>query len=201
MAIERIVRIEGTALPIRGNNVDTDRIIPARFLKSVSFEGLERHLFEDDRAQAGQSHPASNPEYAAAALMFVNANFGCGSSREHAPQAIRRRGIRAVIGESFSEIFFGNSVALGMPCPTVDPEAARQLLTLAEREPRTSFTLDLEATTISGAGLVFPVALPPGARESFMDGSWDATGLLVERYDEVRAVAARLPYVSGTFTS
>jgi 3-isopropylmalate/(R)-2-methylmalate dehydratase small subunit len=201
MAIERLVTITGTALPIRGNNVDTDRIIPARFLKSISFEGLERHLFEDDRAQTGPAHPVSHPAYQDAALMFVNANFGCGSSREHAPQAIRRRGIRAVIGESFSEIFFANAVALGMPCPTVDAGAASQLQALAEREPHTSFDLDLEAMTIQGGGLVFPVTLPPGSRESFMDGSWDATGLLLERYEEVRAVAARLPYVSGTFTS
>lgn len=201
MAIERIIRIDGTALPIRGNNVDTDRIIPARFLKSISFDGLEAHLFEDDRAQAGASHPVSNPLYAGAALLFVNANFGCGSSREHAPQAIRRRGIRAVVGESFSEIFFGNSVALGMPCATVAAEGARQLQALAEREPQTAFTLDLEAMTISGGGLRLPVALPPAAREGFVDGSWDATGLLLERYDEVRAVAARLPYMSGTFTS
>ena len=199
MAVERIVTIDGTALPVRGNNVDTDRIIPARFLKAVSFEGLERHLFEDDREQAGAAHPVSNPAYAGAALMLVNANFGCGSSREHAPQAIRRRGIRAVIGESFSEIFFGNSVALGMPCPTVDPGAAAQLQALAERDPKTSFVLDLEAMTVSGGGSLFPVMLPPAAREGFMDGSWDATGLLLERYDEVRAVAARLPYVSGAF--
>jgi 3-isopropylmalate/(R)-2-methylmalate dehydratase small subunit len=201
MATERIVTITGTALPIRGNNVDTDRILPARFLKSVSFEGLERHLFEDDRVQAGGRHPLSNPAYEGAALMFVSANFGCGSSREHAPQAIRRRGIGAVVGESFSEIFFGNSVALGMPCPTVEPAAAGQLQTLAEREPRTTFILDLASMTLRGGGVEFPVALPPGARESFMDGSWDATGLLLERYDEVRAVAARLPYLSGTFTS
>ncbi|MEX2663091.1 MAG: 3-isopropylmalate dehydratase small subunit [Vicinamibacterales bacterium] len=196
MATERIVTINGTALPIRGNNVDTDRILPARFLKSISFEGLERHLFEDDRVQAGGRHPLSNMAYQGAALMFVNANFGCGSSREHAPQAIRRRGIGAVVGESFSEIFFGNSVALGMPCPTVDPAAASQLQTLAEREPRTVFTLDLASMIIRGGGVEFPIALPPGARESFMDGSWDATGLLLERYDEVRAVAARLPYLS-----
>jgi 3-isopropylmalate/(R)-2-methylmalate dehydratase small subunit len=201
MATERIVTIKGAAVPIRGNNVDTDRILPARFLKSISFEGLERHLFEDDRVQAGGSHPLSNLAYQGAALMFVNANFGCGSSREHAPQAIRRRGIGAVVGESFAEIFFGNSVALGMPCPTVDPAAASQLQTLAEREPRTAFTLDLASMTIRGGSVEFPVALPPGARERFMDGSWDATGLLLERYDEVRAVAARLPYLSGTFTS
>jgi 3-isopropylmalate/(R)-2-methylmalate dehydratase small subunit len=199
MTVERIVTIEGTALPVRGNNVDTDRIIPARFLKAISFEGLERHLFEDDREQAGASHPASNPAYAAAALMLVNANFGCGSSREHAPQAIRRRGIRAVIGESFSEIFFGNSVALGMPCPTVDPTGAAQLQALAERDPKASFVLDLEAMIVSAGGLMLPVMLPVAAREGFMDGSWDATGLLLERYHEVRAVAARLPYVSGAF--
>ena len=117
MAIERVTGIRGTALPVRGDDIDTDRIIPARFLKSVSFEGLEAHLFEDDRQQLA-THAAANPAYASAAVMLVNANFGCGSSREHAPQAIRRRGIRAVVGQSFSEIFFGNSVVLGMPCPT-----------------------------------------------------------------------------------
>lgn len=201
MAIERITRVAGTALPIRGNNVDTDRIIPARFLKSISFDGLEQHLFEDDRAQAGAAHPVSNPAFAGATLMFVNANFGCGSSREHAPQAIRRRGIRAVVGESFSEIFFGNSVALGMPCPVTTGEAVMQLQAQAERDPNTPFTLDLETMTISGGGMVFPVSLPPAAREGFLDGSWDATGLLLERYDEVRAVADRLPYISGVFTS
>lgn len=197
MGVERIVRLSGTALPVRGTNIDTDRIIPARFLRSVSFEGLEHHLFEDDRAQAGDAHPLSNPAYDGAGLLFVNANFGCGSSREHAPQAIRRRGIRAVIGESFSEIFFGNAVALGMPCPTVDAESAGELQSLAEREPGTVFTLDLDSMTVSGGGLAVPVHLPPGAREGFLDGGWDATGLLLERFDEVRAVADRLPYISG----
>src|SRR5688500_623694 len=177
MAVERITRLSGTALPVRGNNVDTDRIIPARFLRSVSFEGLERHLFEDDRTQAGQAHPLANPAFQGAALLLVNANFGCGSSREHAPQAIRRHGIRAVVGESFSEIFFGNSVALGMPCVTVSPGTASQLQTIAESHPRTIFTLDLEALTISAGPQSTPVQLPPAAREGFLDGSWDATGL------------------------
>jgi 3-isopropylmalate/(R)-2-methylmalate dehydratase small subunit len=197
MAIEKIVRISGTALPLRGNNIDTDRIIPARFLRSVSFEGLEQHLFEDDRVQAGGAHPVSNPAYEAASLLLVNANFGCGSSREHAPQAIRRRGIKAVIGESFSEIFFGNSVALGMPCVTVDPAAAVRLQDAAEKDPTMTFTLDLESMTVSGEGLRITVGLPPAAREGFLDGSWDATGLLLDRYEEVRSVAARLPYISG----
>ena len=197
MAIEPITRVDGRALPIRGHNIDTDRIIPARFLRSVSFEGLEQHLFEDDLAQAGAAHPLANPAFAGAAILFVNANFGCGSSREHAPQAIRRRGIRAVVGESFSEIFFGNSVALGMPCPTVTAEAALQLLNLTESSPETSYVLDLQAMTISGGGLTLAVTLPAAARESFLDGSWDATAQLLDRFEEVKAVAASLPYVSG----
>ncbi len=197
MAIEKIHRVSGTAVPVRGTNIDTDRIIPARFLRSVSFEGLEQHLFEDDRAQAGADHPLSNPEYAGATLMFVNANFGCGSSREHAPQAIRRRGIRGIVGESFSEIFFGNSVALGMPCATVDAVDAARLQEAAERDPSAAFTLDLASLTITGDGLSIPVHLPSAAREGFLDGSWDATGLLLDQYEEVRAVAERLPYISG----
>jgi 3-isopropylmalate/(R)-2-methylmalate dehydratase small subunit len=193
MAVERLTRISGTALPLRGDNIDTDRIIPARFLRSVSFEGLEQHLFEDDRAQAS-GHPVSNPAYADATILLVNANFGCGSSREHAPQAIRRRGIRAVVGESFSEIFFGNSVALGLPCVTVTPVQARALQSAAESNPEAVFLLDLAELRVAAGDVTAPVQLPSAARESFLDGSWDATGLLLERYDEVRAVADRLPY-------
>src|SRR5688572_14855820 len=135
MAIERITRIAGTALPIRGDNVDTDRIIPARFLRSVSFDGLEEHLFEDDWAQFSGVHPVANPAYAEATLMFVEANFGCGSSREHAPQSIRRRGIRGIVGVSFSEIFFGNALAMGVPCVSVTAEGAQQVIVAAESEP------------------------------------------------------------------
>ena len=193
MAVERLTRISGTALPLRGDNLDTDRIIPARFLRSVSFEGLEQHLFEDDRAQAA-GHPVSDPAYAGATILLVNANFGCGSSREHAPQAIRRRGIRAVVGESFSEIFFGNSVALGMPCVTVTPGEARALQAAAASNPGAVFVVDVAEMCVTVGDVTAPVQLPSAARASFLDGSWDATGLLLERYDEVRAVADRLPY-------
>lgn len=196
MPVERITTIEGTALPLRGDNIDTDRIIPARFLRAVSFEGLEQHLFVDDRGQSAE-HPVSNPAYESAALMFVEANFGCGSSREHAPQAIRRRGIRAIAGVSFSEIFFGNCVALGMPCVSIDPVAAKRFIDAAERNPRDRFTIDLQRMILAGAGLEVPVSLPSAARESFVEGTWDATGLLLDRYDEVEAVAARLPYLNG----
>jgi 3-isopropylmalate/(R)-2-methylmalate dehydratase small subunit len=196
MAVERVREVNGTALPVRGDDIDTDRIIPARFLKSISFEGLQDHLFEDDRQQM-EAHPVSNPAYAGAAVMLVGANFGCGSSREHAPQAIRRRGIRAVVGQSFSEIFFGNAVALGMPCPTATRESVEAMMALAERDPSTVFSVDLQAMRVTAAGQSFEIALPASAREAFLDGSWDATGLLVDDFDAVRRVAAALPYVTG----
>ena len=200
MAVERVREIRGTALPVRGDDIDTDRIIPARFLKSVSFEGLEDHLFEDDRRQFdaanSERHPVSNPAFASARVMLVNANFGCGSSREHAPQAIRRRGILAVVGQSFSEIFFGNSVVLGMPCPSASAETMDALMALVEKDPATEIVVDLDAMRVSANGRAYELSLPPAAREAFLDGSWDATGRLLEDFDRVRAVAARLPYVT-----
>ena len=197
MAIEKIREIAGTALPLRGDSIDTDRNIPARFLRSVSFEGMEKHLFEDDRAQANGSHPISNNAYAGSAILLVNVNFGCGSSREHAPQAIRRWGIRAVVGESFSEIFFGNSVALGMPCVTASHDDIERLMTQVEAAPTTVLSIDLANGTVSGAGIAATVTLPAPARESFLEGTWDATGMLLDRFEQVEAVAGRLPYVSG----
>ena len=196
MAIERIARVGGRALPLRGDNIDTDRIIPARFLRSVTFEGLEDHLFEDDRLQ-DPGHPLDRPGFRGATVLVVNANFGCGSSREHAPQAIRRHGFRAVIGQSFSEIFFGNAVALGMPCVTADAAAIAALMSAVESDPAREVQIDLEEMTASCAGARYGVMLPSAARDSFLAGTWDATALLLDRFDEVEAVAARLPYASG----
>jgi 3-isopropylmalate/(R)-2-methylmalate dehydratase small subunit len=195
MAIEPIRTIRGTALPLRGDNIDTDRIIPARFLRSVSFEGIESHLFEDDVRQSGGRHPIVAPAYAGASILIVNRNFGCGSSREHAPQAIRRRGFRAVVGESFSEIFFGNSVALGLPCVTAGGADVDALLRFAEAAPGGEMTIDLDALTIRLPDRAVGIGLPPAARESFLDGTWDATALLLDRFEQVEAVAARLPYL------
>jgi 3-isopropylmalate/(R)-2-methylmalate dehydratase small subunit len=195
MAIERITSIEGTAVPLRGDNIDTDRIIPARFLRSVSFEGLEHHLFEDDRQQGGSQHPLSRADYSGATLMFVEKNFGCGSSREHAPQAIRRRGFRAVVGVSFSEIFFGNAVAMGLPCASVSAADGRRVIDAAEARPAAMFKLDLVQMTLACSEFGVPITMPSAARESFLNGTWDATSLLLERYEEVEAVAARLPYL------
>jgi 3-isopropylmalate/(R)-2-methylmalate dehydratase small subunit len=195
-----IDRIEGTALPFPGDDIDTDRIIPARFLVSVTFEGLERHVFEDDRmARAGSPspHPFDDPAFAGASILVVNRNFGCGSSREHAPQALQRWGIRALVGESFSEIFFGNSVALGLPCVAASPDAVRELLEWAALQPRRRLVLDLGDRAIRTSGRSFPVALPDTVRDAFLSGHWDATSLLLDRFEEVEAVARNLPYVSG----
>jgi 3-isopropylmalate/(R)-2-methylmalate dehydratase small subunit len=203
LAVDRIREVRGTGLPVRGDDIDTDRIIPARFLKSVSFEGLEDHLFEDDRQQldaAGlRTHPVSDPRFRSAAVMLVGVNFGCGSSREHAPQAIRRRGIRVVIGQSFSGIFFGNSVVLGMPCPTASAATLDALMTAVEQDPSTEIVVDLSTMRVTTRGQAYEVSLPSAAREAFIEGSWDATGLLLERFEEVEAVASRLPYISGNW--
>ncbi len=200
MGSRQIDNISGRAVPLRGNDIDTDRIIPARFLKSVSFEGLETHVFEDDRKQLeerGQLHPFSNAKYAGAAILVVNGNFGCGSSREHAPQALQRWGIRAVVGESFSEIFFGNSVALGMPCLTVSPADTDALISAVEADPSTVIRVSVEAQRVELGGKPIAAGIPAGAREAFTTGTWDATGLLVDDFDRVRQVASSLPYVTG----
>jgi 3-isopropylmalate/(R)-2-methylmalate dehydratase small subunit len=193
-------RISGRAIPLRGHDIDTDRIIPARFLKSVSFEGLETHAFEDDRKQLeerGQVHAFWNPAYSGATILIVNGNFGCGSSREHAPQAIQRWGIRAAIGESFSEIFFGNSVALGMPCLTVSAQDAEALMAAVEANPQAELTVSVGEQSVEVNGQKYQASVPAGAREAFTAGTWDATGLLLDDFDRVRAVAQSLPYVSG----
>jgi 3-isopropylmalate/(R)-2-methylmalate dehydratase small subunit len=195
-----IDRISGRGIPLRGHDIDTDRIIPARYLKSVTFEGLETHAFEDDRKQLeerGQLHAFSNPRYAGATILIVNGNFGCGSSREHAPQALQRWGIRVIVGESFSEIFFGNSVALGMPCLTVSGADADALLSAVEADPQVEVAVSVAGQSVSVAGRTYQALSPAGAREAFTTGIWDATGLLLDDFDRVRTVAAQLPYISG----
>jgi 3-isopropylmalate/(R)-2-methylmalate dehydratase small subunit len=197
--MKRITQISGRALPMRGNDIDTDRIIPARFLRSITFDGLEQHLFEDDRKSAGgpyNRHPFDVSHFQGAAVLLVNSNFGCGSSREHAPQALQRWGIQVVIGESFAEIFFGNSGMIGMPCATAAPADVAALMDLAEREPATEFHVDLVAGTCRAGSLTVTIALPPKVLEAFATGAWDTTGMLLDHFDDVRATARRLPYVA-----
>ena len=189
----RIDRVEGTALPLRGDNIDTDRIIPARFLKAITFDGLGAHAFEDDRRSL-PDHPFANPAYAGAAILIVNANFGSGSSREHAPQALVRRGIRACVGESFSEIFLGNATTIGLPCATASAADVERLMDAAERAPAGRMVLSIAGLAIDAAGGALPVHVPGAVREALLSGQWDATGLLLDDFDAVRRTAAALPY-------
>ncbi len=194
--------ITGPALAMRGHDTDTDRIIPARFLKCVVFDGLGAHVFEDDRAQEtarGHVHPFDDPRHAAARLLLTNRNFGCGSSREHAPQAIMRwgQGIQALVGESFAEIFFGNCIANGIPCVTADEPTIATLMTLAEREPALPFRLDLTTLRLTAGPTSVAVALPAGARQQLLDGRWDTTAELLEATADIRRVTAGLRYFQG----
>ena len=192
----RIDRVEGTAIPLRGNNIDTDRIIPARFLKAITFDGLGEHAFEDDR-RSMPDHPFANPAYAGASILIVNENFGSGSSREHAPQALKRRGIGACVGQSFSEIFLGNSTTIGLACATASAADIELLMAAAERDPEAVMTLSVEARSIQAAGRTLPLNIPAAVRESLLTGQWDATGLLLDDFDTVRRLGASLPYVGG----
>jgi 3-isopropylmalate/(R)-2-methylmalate dehydratase small subunit len=191
-----ISHVEGRGLPLRGDDIDTDRIMPARFLVSVSFEGTERHLFVDDRA-ANSDHPFNDARYQGASILVVNKNFGCGSSREHAPQGLVRSGIRAIVGESFSEIFRGNAAILGMPCFSAAHEDVDRLQTLIEQAPETPIATDVESGAIAAGGITISAMLPAALRDAFLSGQWNPTAMLLDRFDEVRAVAARLPYIRG----
>jgi 3-isopropylmalate/(R)-2-methylmalate dehydratase small subunit len=202
--VTRITAIEGRALPVRGNDIDTDRIIPGRYLKAVTFEGLERHMFEDDRKawdeqkpRRNTRHPFDDSRFEGASILIVNSNFGCGSSREHAPQGLQRWGFQAVIGESFAEIFFGNSSMIGMPCVTAAPADVARLMDIVEQQPKTMVTLDLAAGTCAAGEFRCAISLPPKVRDAFATGAWDTTGMLMDKFDEVNATAARLPYVAG----
>ena len=195
-----IDRVSGTAVPVRGDDIDTDRVIPARFLKAVTFDDLEGHAFEDDRralGDAGGLHPFDNPAYAGAGVLLANANFGCGSSREHAPQALKRSGIRAIVAESFAEIFFGNATLIGLPCVTASHEDMAAAMALAERRPSERFDVDVRALQLTAGGVTIRLGMPDSAREAFLSGDWDATGLLLADYDAVERVASRLPYLAG----
>jgi 3-isopropylmalate/(R)-2-methylmalate dehydratase small subunit len=188
--------IAGRGLPLRGDDLDTDRIMPARFLRVVTFEGLEKHLFEDDRL-ADRSHPFDNPRYEGATILVVNRNFGCGSSREHAPQGLARYGFKAIIGESFSEIFLGNSAVLGMPCFTADEASVDALQSLLEKAPDTLVEAHVDTGVITAGDLGVTATMPAALRDGFLSGEWNPTALLLDRFDEVRAVASRQPYITG----
>ncbi|MEY3464342.1 MAG: hypothetical protein RLZZ468_2120 [Cyanobacteriota bacterium] len=192
----------GRGVAVVGADIDTDRIIPARFLKCVTFDDLARGAFADDRAERGGAHPFDRSEHQQASVLVVNSNFGCGSSREHAPQALMRWGIRALIGESFAEIFFGNCLALGIPCLSAEPETVRALQEAIAADPGAELLLDLEALEVElesefvGANR-WPVHLDPGPHQMLVSGQWDATGQLLANHQALQSTAARLPYLAA----
>lgn len=200
MALEKITQVSGRGVYVPGDDIDTDRIIPARFMKCVTFDGLGEFAFADARAaakEAGEIHPLEDPRFSGASILLSGSNFGCGSSREHAPQALYRFGIRAIIAESFAEIFFGNSTTLGMPCAVMSTGNIREVAGLIEANPAAELTLDLFENKLSIADVDFPAALPDHAREALVTGRWDAIADLLEGIGEVQARAASLPYMAG----
>jgi len=194
--MSKIQQIAGRGIPVKGNDIDTDRIIPARFLRCVSFDGLGERAFADDRQQLGGKHPFDLAQYQGAKVLAANANFGCGSSREHAPQAIARWGIEAIVGESFAEIFFGNCVAIGVPCVTASPTDVAKLQAAIEADPSATVSVNLDTLQATCGDLTIAVTMPDGVRQSFRDGLWDSCGQLVDRAASVQETASALPYLS-----
>jgi len=189
-------QVTGRGIPVAGNDIDTDRIIPARFLKAVTFEGMGEHAFEDARKQ-NPEHPFNSPAYQGASVLVVGQNFGCGSSREHAPQALMRWGIRAIVGGSFGEIFFGNCVMLGIPCLVATQADLEWLQKAVGRSPQEPVVVDVENQQVRFGDRTIKATVPDGPRNQLVGGTWDSTAVLLEAGAAIEATAKKLPYVTG----
>lgn len=201
MPLEPILNVHGRGVVVAGDDIDTDRIIPARFLKVITFDGLGEHLFEDVRFdEQGRSlgHPLDAPEHAGARVMLSGRNFGSGSSREHAPQSIKRAGFEAVIAGSFAEIFFGNATTLGLVCVALEREPLAQLSAAVTAAPDASIAIDVASGTIEFQGVEYPGSLPSTAREALLSGRYDPLADLLAHSGEIDRTAAALPYLGGT---
>ncbi len=200
MALEEIKTVTGRGVPIPGDDIDTDRIIPARYMKCVTFDELGEFLFYDARRSGDgefNQHPLNDPRFRGATIMLAGNNFGCGSSREHAPQAIYRNGFRGIIAESFAEIFFGNSTTLGMPCVTLDHAHLRQLSQLVDADPQTQITIDVENRQVRCAGHSYPAEMPESARAALISGHWDPIADLLEGDAAITERVNQLAYLSA----
>ncbi|WP_135820687.1 3-isopropylmalate dehydratase small subunit [Halostella litorea] len=196
--IPEVTRIAGSGVPIRGNDIDTDQIIPARFMKVVTFDGLGQFAFFDlrfDDDDRPKDHPFNEDRFKDSSVMVVNANFGCGSSREHAPQALMRWGIDAIIGESFAEIFAGNCLALGIPTVTADSETIEALQDWVDEHPDGEIEVDVAAETVTYGDTTVDVTVDDAQRKALVDGVWDTTALMKSNAEAVRETAESLPYV------
>lgn len=194
--MQKIERVTGTAIPLLLDDIDTDRIIPARFLRCVTFEGLGQHAFEDDRQQDPR-HPFDDPRFRGARILVAGRNFGCGSSREHAPQALLRFGIQAIVGESFAEIFFGNCTSLGIPCVSAAPADLKRLASALEKDPQIAVTVDLVANAVRFGDQAIPFTMPEGARTALVTGEFDFLAQLLAGETHIHETATKLPYLAN----
>ena len=200
MALAKITSIAGPGVFVPGNDIDTDRIIPARFMKCIVFDGLGEFLFYDVRKNADgtdKPHPLNDPRFKAATILLSGANFGCGSSREHAPQAIQKYGFKAVIAENFAEIFFGNCTTLGIPCATASREDIAKIAAAIAQDPATEVVVDVANQEIRFAGQTVTAEVRASARDALINGRWDAIGELIDGLPAVKTTAARLPYLAA----
>lgn len=197
MALEKITQITGRAVSVPGNDIDTDRIIPARFMKCVTFDGLGEFLFFDVRKNADgtdKPHPLNDPRFKGSTILLSGSNFGCGSSREHAPQAIQKYGFKAVIAENFAEIFFGNSTGLGIPCVSASREGIAKIAAAVEKDPATEVVIDLVKQEVSFAGQTVKLTIRESARDALVNGRWDPIGELLDGLPAVKQTAGNLAY-------
>jgi 3-isopropylmalate/(R)-2-methylmalate dehydratase small subunit len=204
MALEKITHVTGRGVYIPGDDIDTDRIIPARYLKCVTFDDLAEGLFADvrqDDAGNVKEHPLNDTRFDGATIMMSNSNFGCGSSREHAPQAIYRSGFRAIIAESFAEIFFGNAVTLGMPCIEASREDIEMIAGTLAQNPATEIAIDIENGRITFADKTIDVTIKASAQQALLEGKWDPIQELLEHDSDINVTAQALGYVQATAAS
>jgi 3-isopropylmalate/(R)-2-methylmalate dehydratase small subunit len=200
MSLAKISTVAGRAVYVPGNDIDTDRIIPARFMKCVTFDGLGEWLFYDVRKNADGSdkpHPLNDPRFKGASVLLSGANFGCGSSREHAPQAIQKYGFRAMVAEGFAEIFFGNCTTLGIPCVTAARDDIARIASAVEKDPGLQVTVDVAAQEIRFGGQSVKAAIRDSARDALLNARWDPIGELLEGLPAVQAAAQKLPYLAA----
>jgi 3-isopropylmalate/(R)-2-methylmalate dehydratase small subunit len=199
MSLKKILEVTGTCVPAAGDDVDTDRIIPARYLKCVTFEGLGEFLFYDVRFDENgrpKNFPLNDARFTGATILIAGRNFGCGSSREHAPQAIYRYGFRAIVAESFAEIFFGNSTTLGLPCVTVSRPDLVRIRQIVESEPKSEMTINLTKETIRLGRDEFPGSILSTARDALINGRWDPIAELLEAHASVAERVAQMSYMA-----
>ena len=198
--MQTIETVSGTAVPLLLDDIDTDRIIPARYLRCVTFDGLGEHAFEDDRKQDSR-HPFDDPRFQGSTILVAGRNFGCGSSREHAPQSLLRWGIKAIVAESFAEIFFGNCTALGIPCVCASRADLDKLGAALQADPKLVVTADLLAGEVRAGVIYAKVTMADSARQSLTTGQWDFLDQLLDNKPGVAATAAKLPYLNHFATS